>query len=222
MKIHLLLLTAALLVQGSVSAAENVEKIFTEIYDTGYWGRNSEGKGYSGLGSTVENAAPYMQFLENFMRANDIRSVVDIGCGDWTFSQHIKWGEVTYVGFDVVKSVIEANQMKFSTDKIKFFHADIVQAALPAADLLLCKDVLMHLTNQDVALFLQQIGKYRHCLITNNVDRYTWSSDNREIETGKFRPVDLTKPPFNLKGVKILTYPCPGHVKQILYIQNDG
>ncbi len=159
MKFNLLLLSAILLCsQVRVTADENAEKIFTEIYDTCYWGRNSEGKGYSGLGSTLENAAPYMQFVENFMRANDIRSVVDVGCGDWTFSQHIQWGDVSYVGFDVVKPVIEANQMKFSTEKIKFIHADIVQTALPAADLLLCKDVLMHMTNQDIALLLHGCG----------------------------------------------------------------
>lgn len=212
------LLSAFVLLFGPLSAYDDAERIFTEIYDTGYWGRNSEGKGFSGPGSTVENAAPYVSFLENFIYANDVKSVVDVGCGDWTFSQHIRWGDVQYTGYDIVKSVIEANQLKFASPTIKFLHGNAIDIELPEADLLICKDVLMHLTNEDIALFLKQLGKYRHCLITNNIDRYTWSSDNRPIETGRFRPLDLTKPPFNVNGVKVFTYPCPGHVKQVLYL----
>ena len=61
---------------------------FTNIYEKELWGR---GKG-SGAGSRPKFNAPYISFLENFLRDNNIKSVIDFGCGDWQFSQYIDWG----------------------------------------------------------------------------------------------------------------------------------
>lgn len=178
----------------------------------------ADGQGASGTGSSLESAAPYIQFVEAFIRANEIQSVVDFGCGDWTFSRTINWGKAHYMGIDVVKSVIERNQALYSTPGRQFIHADGISFDLPPADLLLCKDVLQHLTEEDIFLFLEQIKKFKHCLITNDVDHLTWSSTNPPIQRGGARPIDLTKPPFNIPGVKVLTYNSSGYLKQVLYV----
>ena len=83
----------------------NIKNEFTNIYEKELWGR---GKG-SGAGSRPKFNVPYITFLENFLRDNNIKSVIDFGCGDWQFSQYIDWGNVNYLGLDVVDFVIERN-----------------------------------------------------------------------------------------------------------------
>lgn len=210
------LLTAWALCFSTFGFADPIEDVFTKIYDTGVWG----GKGFSGSGSQIENARIYVSFLQDFLDQNGIHSVVDMGCGDWQFSQHIDWGNIQYFGYDVVKSIIDRNQQLYQTPTIQFFQANGVSDDLPEADLIVCKDVLQHLSNADIQVFLGQLYKYKHCLITNDVDPKTLTSKNRDIVCGETHTVDLTKPPFNLKGTKVLTYRSDCNIKQVLYIRN--
>ena len=213
----------SLLIALAGNAQENeYERIFTWIYDTGQWGFNEEGRGYSGSGSTVQEAKPYMDFITEFLRSRQIRSVIDIGCGDWTFSRHIDWGNTQYLGVDVVKSVIENNIEKFSKPNITFMQAEILSTPLPSADLLICKDVLQHLTFENISLFLQQLSKYKHCLITNdcgNIYIEGRIQENLDTKTGGYRPLDLTLPPFNLKAERIFYYQSRYTFKEVLYIR---
>lgn len=209
------------LVNGALVAEQTNEEVFTSVYTNAVWDRNEEGLGTSGPGSTLKTAQPYMEFLQKFLASNNIQSVADIGCGDWTFSKHVHWGDIQYTGYDVVKDVIEKNKIKFAKPTITFIHGDAVHLNLPSADLLLCKDVLQHLPLEDIQLFLTQLPKFKHCLITNDVD-YTLSSTNQQVQRGGYRTLDLTKPPFNLRGTKVLTYPAGNFIKQVLYIKNEG
>jgi SAM-dependent methyltransferase len=199
---------------------ENAEKVFTYIYEQGTWGRNEYGYGISGSGSSIENAAAYMKFLEDFIKANEIKSVVDVGCGDWSFSRHINWNLAHYTGIDVVKAVIEKNQILFTSPTVTFLCGDILNMNFPSADLLICKDVLQHLSNEDIKVFLTKLNHYKHCLITNDTDAYTLSSTNEQIPRGEYRNLDLTKSPFNHKGVKILNFRAGLVTKQVLYFSN--
>lgn len=151
------------------------------------------------------------------MRVNQIKTVVEAGCGDWTFSQKIAWGDVYYLGVDVVKSVIERNIQKYASENIRFECLDILQFELPSADLLLCKDVLMHFSNEDIVIFLKSTKKFKHCLFTNNLAS---ENENGDIERGDYRSLDLTKAPFYLNGIKILTYSTDHTQKQVLYHGN--
>ena len=91
----------------------NPKESFTRCYDEKLW----EGGG-SGDGSTPEFTRFYREFLYKFMKSNNIRSVTDIGCGDWQFSRLISW-ECNYLGIDLVGSVIKNNK-KYENDHIRF------------------------------------------------------------------------------------------------------
>lgn len=208
---------------GNLHSENSAKEIFTKVYSEAEWGRNDRGEGFSGTGSLVAFSKDYMLFLQKFISEKNIRSVVDVGCGDWEFSQHIDWKGASYKGFDVVPSVIDKNNKKFSKSGITFECVDVINSELPRADLMLCKDVLQHLTNADISLILKQLPKYKYCLITNDISPDTLTSDNPEIlHRGSYRTLDLTKSPFNLKGAKILTYKSCNTVKQVLFIDNSG
>ena len=121
---------------------------FTNIYEKELWGR---GKG-SGAGSRPKFNAPYISFLENFLRDNNIKSVIDFGCGDWQFSQYIDWGNVNYLGLDVVDSVIENNKKQFP--EYSFISDTTVFPYLKDRELILIKDVIMHWPNEEIISFL--------------------------------------------------------------------
>ncbi len=196
------------------------QQVFTAIYDNAVWGKNNEGEGWSGIGSSLEATIGYREFITEFLFSHSIKSVVDLGCGDWEFSRYIDWTGIDYLGIDVVASVIEKNLVRYKKTTINFEHLDALESNLPCADLLICKEVLQHLTNANIHQIISQFKKYKYCLITNGVDYTTLASDNYDISCGEYRPIDLTMPPFNIEGIKILTFYSAGFYKQTLLITN--
>jgi SAM-dependent methyltransferase len=197
------------------------EEAFTKAYeDPVYW--QKEYVGTSGSGSTPKNVRPYQELLQRFLVTHDIHSVIDLGCGDWQFSRLINWSGIEYLGLDIVPKVIKANQEKYRRPNIHFFTANFIDIDLPKSDLLICKDVLQHLPVKDIKRFLKKTHKYKYCLITNDVDPVTLTSDNCDISAGYYRPIDLTVAPFCVKAKKILTYRSGDEIKQVLLIENSG
>ncbi|MDY0002497.1 MAG: methyltransferase [Polyangia bacterium] len=193
--------------------------VFTRIYEKAHWGTNAEGKGSSGTGSSLQSTVAYRAFLQRFLKTNRIRSVVDAGCGDWEFSKAMDWTGISYKGYDIVRSVVEENKKRYAAPGIEFFTADIVKAALPPADLLLCKEVLQHLPNAYVRTFLGQLPKYRFALITNDVDPKTRSAPNHDIQVGGYRHIDLSAAPFHVEGREVLTYRSGAYLKQVFLVE---
>lgn len=196
------------------------ESVFTHIYTHALWGKNEQGEGFSGGGSLYNNAKPYIQLLEKFLKEHDITSVVDAGCGDWQFSKQINWEGIYYRGYDVVEYVINKNKKLFEKPNIEFFHLNFITHELPEADLLVCKEVLQHLSNDDILAFIPQFSKYKYCLITNEVYPQTLTSHNPNIVAGKSNKIDLSQPPFNVKGRVLLNYKIGGEVHQVFFIDN--
>lgn len=167
--------------------------IFNQIYSNNLWGSGS------GTGSLAENTVEYRKYLQNFIRANQIRSVVDIGCGDWQFSKLIDWRGIRYIGLDV-SDVVLSNTQKFAREGVSFLHADARTDPLPKADLLIMKDVMQHWSNDDILSFLPRLGNFQQALITNGFHPALRHLINNDIRAGLVRPVDLRSGPFNLSG----------------------
>jgi SAM-dependent methyltransferase len=199
-------------------ASDTLEEVFDDIYRRAKWGRNADGGSTSGSGSLMQTTLVYRTFLQRFMKDQQVRSVVDAGCGDWEFSSAIDWTGVDYKGFDIVPSVIAEDKKRYEKTNIHFFVADIVESDLPSADLLIVKHVLQHLPTAAVQRFLTQIPKYRHALIVDSVNPTTLSSPNWDIAPGAFRYLDVTRPPFNVQGAKVLTYWDGSHMQQTVYV----
>lgn len=172
---------------------------FAEIYENNEWGYGS------GVGSLPLNNIEYMKFLQTFLRSNAITSVVDLGCGDWQFSQFIDWGEATYLGLDVAESVIRSNQSRFARDNITFatFKSD---DDVPDCDLVVCKDVFQLLPNETISRNLKLLkSRARFLLITNDA----WPCEeltNTDVEPGGWRPVCLAREPFGEVAPVVLAW----------------
>jgi 2-polyprenyl-3-methyl-5-hydroxy-6-metoxy-1,4-benzoquinol methylase len=172
-------------------------EVFSKIYKEDLW------HGGSGAGSKLENVKEYVEVLQKYIDKPEVKTVLDLGCGDWQFSKFLDLSSVSYLGVDVVESVIESNSTSYSASNIKFISRDITTYEVPKADLIICKDVLQHLSNKDVVTILVKIiTSSKFSLITN--DFKPENTENKDINNGDYRCLDLTLSPFYLDVVTIL------------------
>jgi SAM-dependent methyltransferase len=174
-------------------------RVFNRYYKSDAWIG-----GGSGSGSTPEVTAPYRDFLSRFLRDHNIKSVVDLGCGDWQFSKLIDWSRIDYLGVDVSRTVLD-NTRKFAKPGIRFIELNGTSSSLPGADLLIMKDVMQHWSNEDIEQFLLNLPKFQYALITNGSHKGS-DRTNSQTQTGGCRPVDLTATPFNVRGDYVLEF----------------
>ena len=175
-----------------------IQDAFATIYQTDAWTHGS------GPGSLPLNTIEYRGFLERFIEANAVRSVTDLGCGDWQFSKQIDWSGIAYTGFDVVEAVVMRNRARHARPNIAFTLFTAIED-LPGGDLLLAKEVLQHLPTRLVQDYIAAIrAKYRYALLTNSTEPGELA--NTDIAPGGYRPLRLEAPPFNVPGAKIFTY----------------
>src|SRR5215831_14317353 len=70
-------------------ATLSVAQAFDRIYRTEAWGA-TEGEAFcSGFGSEQKYAEPYVAWVKRFIDENRIRTVVDLGCGDFRIGRQI-------------------------------------------------------------------------------------------------------------------------------------
>ena len=105
-----------------------MEEIFTNIYEKGMWGsnKNVHYNGSSGPGSTISNNKDtFIPFLKKFIIDNNIKTIVDLGCGDFVCGKLIYDDlNIFYRGFDTYKKVIDYNSTQYPFPKYCFIHLD--------------------------------------------------------------------------------------------------
>jgi len=173
--------------------------VFESIYLNNSWGF---GSGHGSLPSVTKG---YRRFLQDFMKDNNIKSVVDFGCGDWQFSKYINWSGVEYIGLETVPNLVTRNNELYGNNNVRFMLSPDKYYKIPKTDLLIVKDVLQHLEEEEKKKFLKELlPKYRFSLIINNT--VPIDALNKDIERGSFRPLDLRLTPFNTKATAIYAF----------------
>jgi hypothetical protein len=150
--------------------------------------------GGNGSGSTPEKTKTLSAALEQLLRDLQIRTMLDYGCGSFTWMAPIITATgVPYVGVDVVPEVIEANINLELPRNARFLHLN-QDTVLPIVQLVFVRDVLAHLSNATILSELTRLKKTgAEWLLTSNYA----SSKNISIQDGGFRPLNLRAIPFN-------------------------
>mgnify|MGYP001365131002 CR=1 FL=1 len=118
-----------------------------------YWEQRYEEGGNSGAGSYGRLAEFKAEIINDFISKNNIKSVIELGCGDGNQLNLYKFPK--YLGLDVSKKSISLCADIFSKDFSKsFFIYDSNFSLNPSlflkADLSISIDVLFHLVEDDV------------------------------------------------------------------------
>lgn len=175
---------------------DEVRAVFTHYYLTNHWG-GSESR--SGKGSAKDRGVFLASRLPMFLRSLGIRSILDVPCGDLNWMSDFPLGSITYVGADVVPELIEKNASSFRHIG-SFLCLDACRDPLPPADLIFCRDMVIHLPNELIGRFLRNVAKSsaKWLLCTRYLGPIGPREVNVDIEVGEFRAVDLCEPPFGL------------------------
>jgi SAM-dependent methyltransferase len=129
-----------------------------------HWQRHYEHGGDSGPGSYGESAAYKADLINKVVRERDIRSIIELGCGDGNQLTYLDVDQ--YIGLDISKVAIE-RCIKRHGDNAKrsfiwydqdHFHDPL---RIVTADCAMSLDVLFHLIEDDV--FARYIGNLFNC-----------------------------------------------------------
>jgi len=184
---------------------------FDQVYAKKMW---QQGDALSGIGSEGEFADAYIDFVLEYAKKNELRSVLDGGCGDFSVGSRLAPHFETYMAADVSKIIVERNRGLYSTAKnVVFDVLDLTQNPLPSCDLILIRQVLQHLTNSQIGDILQNIERssWKKVLITEEVfDIAGNDQDNVDLPSHTVRTrvslgggVFIDKPPFSVSANRI-------------------
>jgi SAM-dependent methyltransferase len=198
----------------------SIEEAFDRIYEQGTWSGGTDQ--LSGGGSYGRAADEYLAFLTAFIKKQDVRSVLDIGCGDFNVGARIAPHVARYYAFDVSARIIDLNKSRFaSMSNVEFRHVNACTEPLVKADLVTVRQVLQHLTNAQIEMILQNIertapkfllvGEHlseRTPSFRPNLDLPSHSADTRvAIGSG----VVLSEPPFSRKAALVAEIPLAAY-----------
>jgi len=167
---------------------------FEDIYkNNGFEGTESR----SGGGSTLFQTRIIREKIPQLLEDLKIQSVLDVPCGDWNWLRHVDLSNVHYTGGDIVQSLIDNNSKTYGNEICKFEYLNIITGPLPQADLILCRDCLVHLNFIDGLAALEQFrNSGAKWLLTTT---FTERNSNSELYEGSiWRPLNLEKAPYNL------------------------
>jgi Methyltransferase domain len=181
------------------------ERVFTAIYRDNAWRGDESG---SGPGSSLAATAELRQTLPRLIADLHCVSLLDAPCGDLWWLKEMTLPVATYYGVDIVKSVVAANQRHHAAPGRTFLHLDLRRTPLPRADLILCRDCLVHFSYQDIFATLANFrASGATWLLTTT---FPAQPANRDVVTGEWRPLNLHRPPFNLPPpATLLAERCP-------------
>lgn len=165
---------------------------FERIYSTNLW---SDRESRSGVGSALDSTRVLRVELPMALRQLEARVLLDVPCGDFTWVDHVDLTGIEYIGGDIVPSIVEQNRHAHGSESRRFVVLDLTKDSLPDADVLLCRDCLVHLSYANIRAVLANIARsnIRFLLMTSFPGR----RDNYDVTDGDWRPLDFQAPPFS-------------------------
>lgn len=171
--------------------------VFEEHYRRGLWG------GGSGSGSAPAEARPFIDSINTLAGLCGWRSCVDVGCGDGRVARELAFAE--YRGFDASPAAVAlfaANAPGRSVEALDCYR-DL--ESLPAADVLICRDVLHHWPNAWVTDWLTRVKRLaRWGAVVLCQDVHQWH-DGQDTYPGGYRALHPHLNPLKPFGLRLLS-----------------
>lgn len=146
-----------------------IKNVFNDIFQKNYWNWTGKEESLSGPGSSLAQTETIRRELVKLFLEFEIKSILDIPCGDFNWMQHVVHPELTYIGADIVEKLIEINKEKYTASNIQFLQMDLTKDSLPYCDLVICRDCLAHFSFSDIQKALKNIkASGCHYLLTSS------------------------------------------------------
>jgi hypothetical protein len=185
--------------------ASLLRRRFHSIYMRNQWRSRAS---RSGSGSTRASTASVRPALRELFAELGVRNLVDAGCGEFGWLLDVTRDLNLYLGYDLVPDLINRNLAMCAEQPVHAFAiADVTRQLLPRADMILCRHCLTHLPDRDVRATLDLFRRSgsRWLLATTYAP-----GDDRDIDAGHWRAIDLAHPRFGLGAAGRLIVDLPG------------
>jgi hypothetical protein len=117
---------------------------------------------------------------------------------------------VRYTGADLVPEVVARAAAGNPHPDRRLGPLDLTTDPLPSADLLLCRDCLVHLSFADAHRALANIRRSDITYLLTTT--FPTESTNLDVVTGDWRPLNLLRPPFGFpEPLELLVEGCTEH-----------
>ncbi len=172
---------------------EDPEAVFSRIFERNAW---QDDVSVSGGGSSLAATHRVRDALPSLFRRHGVRSVLDAPCGDVNWMATLLPALEAYTGVDIVAALIERNRTRFGSARATFLRRDVTVDALPGADLVICRDCLVHLPTTLAVQALRSLARTTSTYLLATT--FPESGLNGDILTGAWRAVNLQRAPFAL------------------------
>jgi SAM-dependent methyltransferase len=201
-------------------------ELFDSVYREEMWvGTDRQ---LSGFGSIGSHADEYVSYVRGFVREHAVGSILDVGCGDFGIGSKICSAVSKYVAADVSKVIIERNRVEFAfLENTRFECIDVCADALPKVDLITIREVLQHLSNDDVEAALANLERSgaRFVLVTEhqpapdvlvapNIDKPRGPNIRNPFGSGVY----IALPPFARLASDVLSVKHPSFARAPSYL----
>lgn len=157
----------------------------------------------------MDQTAAIREAIPPLLKEFNVRTMLDAPCGDFFWIPHMALPIDKYFGVDIVKELIAQNTARNANESRTFLCLDLVHDRLPASDLILCRDCLVHLNNEQArkALLNFKRSGAKYLLTTTFTDR----SENVDLDERRiWRTLNLQIAPFNFpKPLRVVNEVCP-------------
>jgi hypothetical protein len=180
------------------------EAIFRDIYRRNHWAGNTSP---SGAGASPNQTSQVRRALPALLGQLRVETLLDLPCGDYSWMRLIDLPVASYIGADLLTEVVQPLQIAYSDPSHRFLVLDLTGYPLPGADLLLCRDCLVHLSFADIHRALDNVlASGIPYLMTTT---FAECELNEDIVTGDWRPLNLERSPFHFpRPVELLNEGC--------------
>ena len=170
----------------------STEETFQRIYETNHWqGADS----VSGAGASRRQTEHLETALPRLLASLGVETLIDAPCGDFGWMQNVDLPVQTYIGADIVPALIAESRYRYGNAHREFITLDLTADALPDADLMLCRDALVHLSFDDIFRVLANLRRSNIVYLLTTT--FAEADENEDITTGDWRVLNLEEPPLH-------------------------
>jgi hypothetical protein len=164
---------------------------FRHAYATNLWaGPESP----SGTGASLDQTAAISRYLPALCRRLGVATLLDLPCGDFHWMSTVDLGSTSYIGGDFLPELIADNTRRYAGPGREFRVLDLLAGPLPGADLVLCRDCLVHFSFADIARAIANLRASGSTWLLTTT--FLEQDSNIDIRTGDWRPLNFEVSPF--------------------------
>jgi hypothetical protein len=189
---------------AAAGRSSSSDAIFRDIYRRNHWAGSASP---CGAGASPDQTSRLRAELPDLLRRTRVDTLLDLPCGDYSWMRLVDLPISSYIGADLLPEVVQPLRVAYTDASHRFLVCDLTRDPLPKADLLLCRDCLVHLSFADIQRALDNLmGSGIPYLLTTT---FPECRVNEDIVTGDWRPLNLERPPLGFPPpVELLNEGC--------------